>query len=182
MKTTPIASLLILVGLASSVPSSALSAVTGPQPEFRTEVVFLEPEKFTDVRERHLDNEETRNHILTLLKTYLQERAQAHVPEGGKLSVTINDVDLAGDFEPWRGPAAHDVRIVKDIYAPRISLTFQLTNAAGEILKQGTRKLRNLDFMSNSLGSFINEPYRHEKTLIDDWLRDEFPRSKKKKS
>lgn len=154
------------------------SSLAAPAPAFRTEVVFFEREKFTDVRDQNLESEKSRDAILDHLKTYLQERAQAYVPEGAKLAVTIKDVDMAGDFEPWRLPAGHDVRIVREIYVPRIKLAFQLTDANGEVAKQGTRDLRNLDFMRSALGNF-NEPYRYEKALIDDWLRAEFPRNKK---
>ena len=43
------------------------------------------------------------------------------VPEGDKLTITFTDIDLAGDFEPWRGPQWDEVRIVKAIYPPRSS-------------------------------------------------------------
>ncbi|HEX2854607.1 MAG TPA: DUF3016 domain-containing protein [Opitutaceae bacterium] len=178
MKTALIKSLVMLGGLGGTFLFTGLAA---PAPEYRTEVVFFEREKFTDVRDQNFDNDKNRDAILEQLKTYLQERAQLYVPEGAKLSVTIKDVDMAGEFEPWRTPAGHDVRIVKEIYAPRIKLAFQFTDANGEVVKQGTRDLRNLDFMRNSFGNF-NEPYRYEKALIDDWLRAEFPRAKKNTS
>lgn len=175
MKTTLIKSLVLLSGFGGTLLPASLAA---PAPEFRTEVVFFEREKFTDVKDRNLDSEKTRDSILEQLKTYLQERAQLYVPEGAKLAVTIKDVDMAGDFEPGRFPAGHDVRIVKEIYAPRIKLAFQLTDANGEVVKQGARNLHDPDFMRTAMGSF-NEPYKYEKALIDDWLRGEFPRAKK---
>jgi hypothetical protein len=175
MKTMPI-KLLLLAGLGGTLISSTVQAAP-TEKQFRTEVVFFERENFTDVRDGNLGTEKGRDNILELLKTYLQERAQAYVPEGSTLSVTIKDVDLAGDFEPWRGLAAHDVRIVKEIYVPRIKLAFRLTDANGEVVKQGNRDLRDLNFMMGSLGTF-NEPYRYEKAMIDNWLRSEFERVK----
>jgi hypothetical protein len=166
--------LLFIVGFGSALISPGLQAAPS---DSRTEVVFFEREKFTDARDSFSGTDKGRDGILEVLKNYLQERAQVYVPEGSKLSVTIKDVDLAGDFEPWRS-AAHDVRIVKDIYPPRISLAFRLTDANGEVVKQGTRDLRDLNFMQTSIGTF-NEPYRHEKALIDGWLRTEFERNKK---
>lgn len=180
MKTTLIKSLVLLGGFAGAITSSGLAAPT-PAPEYRTEVVFFEREKFTDVREQNFDSEKSRDAILDQLKTYIQERAQLYVSEGAKLAITIKDVDLAGEFEPWRAPAGHDVRIVREIYAPRIKLAFQLTDANGEVVKQGARDLRSMDFMRTAFGNF-NEPYRYEKALLDDWLRTEFPRTKKNPS
>jgi hypothetical protein len=153
-----------------------LSAAT-PKADFRTTVVFFEPEKFTEVSDRYNGTDQGRADILDLLKDYIQERAQSFVREGEKLSITITDVDLAGDYEPWRGAFTHDIRIVKDIYPPRISLSFKLTGADGEVIKQGTRDLKNLGFLQ-SIAPPVNESYRHEKALIDDWLRAEFARKK----
>jgi hypothetical protein len=156
-----------------------LNAIAGlaltPKPEFRTSVVFFEPEKFTEVSDRYLGSDQGRDDILNLLKDYLQERAQNFVREGEKLSITITDVDLAGEYEPWHRGFAQDVRIVKDLYPPRIKLAFKLTAADGTVIKEGARDLRNHSFLASS-GLPNNESYRHEKALLDDWLRAEFAR------
>lgn len=140
---------------------------------------FFEPQSFKDVGDRYNDSERSRDYILGELRKHLQERAQSYISEGQKLLVTITDVDLAGEFEPWRGPAAGDVRIVKEIYPPRIKLSFRLTDAAGEVIKQGERELTNLNFLMTAAPTLISDPYRHDKALLDDWLRAEFRRDPK---
>ena len=176
MKTTPI--LLLLAGFSGASVIPAGFAAPAPKAELRTAVSFFEPEKFTDVRDSNVSTEKSRADILDQLKTHLQERAQTYVPEGGKLSVTVTDVDLAGDFEPWRGPSAQDVRIVRDMYPPRINLSFRLTDANGDVIKQGSRELRDLNFMQG-ISIARNDPYHYEKALLDDWLRSEFQPNKK---
>ena len=101
------------------------------------------------------------------------------MPEGHTLSVTFTDIDMAGDFEPWRGVRFDDVRIVKDIYPPRIVLSFRLTDADGNVVKQGKRDLRDIAFMMKITMGFRDDSVRHEKALLDDWLRSEFPRVRK---
>jgi hypothetical protein len=86
---------------------------------------------------------------------------------------------MAGDFEPWRGPRFDDIRIVKDIYPPRMNLAFRLTDAEGTVVKEGKRELRDLSFLMKITMSFRDDPVRHEKALVDDWLRAEFPRVRK---
>jgi hypothetical protein len=179
MKTKVLSFSALLAGLLGSAVLPALTAKEETTSTYRTEVNFLEPERFTDVRERNYDSESDRDRILGELKTHLQKQAQAYVPEGGKLSVKITDVDLAGEFEPWRGPAAQDVRIVKDIYAPRINLSYRLTDANGEVIKQGERVLTNMSFLLTASPTSVSDPLRHEKALIDDWLRSEFGQVKK---
>ena len=55
---------------------------------------------------------------LEMLRRYLTEVADSYIPDGCKLTMTFTDIDLAGDFEPWRGPQADDIRIIRDIYPP----------------------------------------------------------------
>lgn len=168
----------VVAGLAGSLALPTLLPAAPPSDaESRTDVVFFERERFADVRTNSFHTDEDRDHILNHLKTYLQQQAQAYVPEGAKLSVTIKQVDLAGDFEPWHGVRAQDIRIVKDIYPPRIDLVFKLTDANGEIVKQGTRQLRDMNFMHSTLGH-LSDFLRYEKALFDAWLRTEFSRTK----
>lgn len=168
---------LILTAVFGLVVAGALRAGPEVKPGSRAVVVFAQPEKFTDVKEDLVGSDKGRDATLGLLREYFVSRAGKFVPEGQMLTVTITDVDLAGDFEPWRGPNLQDVRIVKDIYPPRIDLSFKLTDASGKVLKEGTRKLRDLAFMMK-LSIHKDDPLRHEKALLDDWLSRDFIRIK----
>jgi hypothetical protein len=162
-----------LLGLAP-----ALAAAEGPRTIARAQVEFFEPQKFTDVRDSYQGDFE-RTTYLQQIRDHLLEQAKYYVPDGHLLSVTFTDVDMAGDFEPWRGPAWNDVRVVKDIYPPRLNFAFRLTDAEGQVVKQGKRELRDLAFLMKITMGFRDDPVRHEKALIDDWLRAEFPRVRK---
>ena len=114
-----------------------------------------------------------------VIKEYLTGRAVKGLTAGQKLAITFTDVDLAGDFEPWRGGQWGDVRIVKDIYPPRLVLAFRLTDADGAIVKEGKRDLRDLAFLMKITMGFRDDPLRHEKALLDDWLSADFRGEKK---
>jgi hypothetical protein len=79
---------------------------------------------------------------------------------------------MAGEYEPWR-PRAYGVRIVRDVYPPRIDLRFRLAAADGSLLKEGECKLRDPAFMATALLYFRDDPLRYEKALLDDWLERE---------
>lgn len=166
---------LIIIALAGAVGATGLSAASGKGANARAEVNFLEPKKFTDVKDSDLGDHE-RTTYLDSLRDHILQQAKYFVPAGHRLTVTFTDIDMAGDFEPWLGPWFSDVRIVKDIYPPRLALSFQLVDAAGQVVKQGKRELRDLAFLMKITLSFRDDPMRHEKGLIDDWLRLEFPR------
>ena len=147
--------------------------------EARVEVVYSNPEKFTDVKDSMMPSERAREDYLTLIKEFLQERGARVVPEGGKLVMTFTDIDLAGDFEPWRGPQFNDVRVVKEIYPPRMNFSFKLTDASGAVLQEGERQLRDTSFQLSATPAFSSDSLRYEKGMLDNWLRSEFAKSKK---
>lgn len=147
----------------------------------RVEVIFDHPEKFADAADGQRGSEFGRDSNLELLRKHLQERATGYLAEDQRLTVTVTDVDLAGEVEPWRTPQFSDVRIVKDIYAPRIALAFRLTDGTGAVVKEGTRNLSDLSFMMNVHGADRSDSRIYEKDLLDTWLRREFGSKKKKK-
>lgn len=166
MKTLPLLLTLTLAGT-----TAAVAAVDKPEPT-RVVVNFFEPEKFTDVKDGSFGTEKGRDGILRELRDYIVERAEKALPPGQKLSVTFLDVDLAGDYEPWRGPRLDDVRIVKDIYPPRFKLAFRVLNEAGDTVKEGERKLSDLSFMSR-LTINRQDHLRYEKEILNDWIRSD---------
>ncbi len=157
--------------------STGWAAEPAAKSDGRAEVTFVHPDKFADVRSNYMENDKDRDAILDQLKDYIVTKSKSVVPEGQKLLVSVTDVDMAGDFEPWRGPAMQDVRVVKDVYPPKIDLEFKLVDAKGAVLKEGKRQLRDLAFqMKISINR--DDELRYEKALLDDWIRDDFPRAK----
>jgi hypothetical protein len=150
----------------------------GPAQAARVEIVYVNPEKFTDVKDSQMALDRDRDGYLEQIKEYLVERAGKYLPEGQTLTVTISDIDMAGDFEPWRGPQFNDVRIVKEIYPPRVNLSFKLMDASGAVVKDGERQLRDLNFQMSATPAFTSDPLRYEKALLDSWVRSEFPKTK----
>jgi hypothetical protein len=146
-----------------------LSATAG-QAGDRVEVAFVHPEKFTDAG-RYWGSDASRQHNLTELARHIERRAARLLPQDRRLAVSITEVDLAGGFEPWRRNLG-DVRIVRDVYPPRIDLSFRLTAADGSVLKQGERRLRDLAFQTGAT-VYRDDPLRYEKALIDGWLERE---------
>lgn len=144
----------------------------------RVEVAFDHPEKFKDVRESSMQSDKDRDHLLGQIQSYVEEQAQRLVAPDQKLTITFTEIDMAGDFEPWRGPQWSDIRVVKDIYPPRIDLSYKLTDGSGAVLREGTAQLRDLMFTSR-MTMDRNDPLRIEKDLLRDWLRSEFKAPRK---
>jgi hypothetical protein len=171
---------LLRLGLFSAFAAGGLfAAKPAPVPGAVT-IVFDHPEKYTDVKDSwsDYDNERGRDHYLPLLREHLEKTVARRLPAGQQLTLTFSDIDLAGDFEPWRGVQFDDIRVVKDIYVPRLNFAFKVTDASGAVIKSGDRKLVELGFQLGITPGFRDDPLRYEKAMLDNWLGQEFPTRK----
>ncbi|WCM93573.1 DUF3016 domain-containing protein [Acidovorax sp. NCPPB 2350] len=156
-------------GDAAQVPPRAAAGL----PAGIVSVTYDDPAGFSDARQGVHETARAREAWVDALCLHLSERAAAALPEGQRLEVRITDVQRAGGFEPWRGPQAGQVRIVRDVYPPRIELEFRRLAADGAVLQSGRRVLRDSAFMERTARGAA-DPLRYEKGLIDDWVRQEF--------
>ena len=162
MKTsTLLATLGLFAGVVSAEPAGAVT------------VNFVDADNFTDFTDSYAFPDRGREAYIKELASFIENRAESRLGGDLRLEIVITDVDMAGEFEPWHGPRAQDVRIVKDLYPPRINLSFRLTRTDGTVVAEGNRRLRDLSFMYGSCMT-DSDPLRYEKQLIDNWIRREF--------
>jgi hypothetical protein len=136
-------------------------------------VDFQNPDQFRDVRESLGGS--TDENALAALRTYLQENAPTYLQPGQTLHVTFTDIDLAGDFSNSGNGRYDRVRVIRGIYIPRQEFSFQVTDASGQVVKEGKRTLTDMNFqVSGGLRLDSNQPYFYDKLLLEDWLRKEF--------
>jgi DUF3016 family protein len=110
------------------------------------------------------------------LGDYMIRRGDLMLPSNEKLEVTIEDIKLAGDFEPWHSVSAQDIRFMKDIYPPRMSLHYKLISSDGTLIRESENNLLDLAYLQRTVPT-NTDPLRYDKRLIDDWLRQEFARA-----
>lgn len=161
MKTT---TLVTALGLFASVLAA--------EPAAAVTVDFVDTDKFTDFSESYSFPERGRPYIVKRLSDYITQRAERKLPAGLQLHVVVTDVDMAGEYEPWRMSSSRDIRIVKDLYPPRINLSFRIVNAEGRVVAEGDRKLRDMSFMYSGR-ALDSDPLKYEKKLLDRWISRE---------
>jgi hypothetical protein len=164
--------LMVFLGLVSV---GAAVAARPDKPGAAVEVTFVAPEKFTDVRDDYMDSEKGRDALLSQLKDHLVKQGARLLAGDQRLEIKVTEVDLAGDFEPWRGPNFQDIRIVKDLYPPRVNLEFRLIGADGKVVSEGKRELRDISYLMN-IALPTSDPLRYDKEMLTNWLRQEFRR------
>ena len=150
---------------------------TFEQPEHvaRIHVVFVEPEKFTDARRAEFKpNSEA---ILDATAKFMQEMGEETIPRDMNLDIRVTDVDLAGNFEPWRGRQSEQVRITNQLYPPRVSLEYGVIDAWGQVIQSGKRDLTDLNYQLRIFYP-MDDYLRYEKDLLRHWFRTEFGKLK----
>jgi hypothetical protein len=143
-------------------------------PATRVEVVYVDAEKFSDVRDGYTQTAAARTFFLDELRRHIERRAAPRLADGETLVVTITNVHLAGDYEA-RTPTTTNVRIVREVMPARIDLSFRLTRADGTVVAAGERRLRSTGYPVG-VGIDPSDPLVYEKVLLDDWLRQDLPR------
>jgi hypothetical protein len=162
LKSSVLFAAMAMVGVAAADPS-------------RVTVNWAPAEQLTEVRQNPMERGQLRaKDWESALGAYLQKRADKQLAPGQRLDVTFDDIKLAGDYEPWHSAQAQDIRFMKDIYPPRATLTYKLTDANGRTIKEGSSKLLDLAFMERPLPAGDSDPLRFDKRMLDDWLRKEF--------
>lgn len=179
MKILPLFAGLALALLIAGPVAAKTRNVTDPDAprslpaEGPVSVSWSDPAQFTEIRYSHNRWESQRGNWVVRLAEYLRKSTEKALPAGQRVEFNITNIKLAGDYEPWRGPNTHDVRIVRDIYPPRMTFTFTRYGADGQIIEQGERKLADMGFLTAGGSSLNSDPLRYEKRMVDDWIRRE---------
>lgn len=104
------------------------------------------------------------------LQPVFTDLAKRYLADGEVLQVSVRDVDLAGDVQPWRR-GLEDVRIVKSIYPPAINFDWKVVNAAGETVREGSENLRDMNFEFNARPVTMRRMFDYEEQMLRDWGR-----------
>ena len=151
--------LLVAAGLASAATVS---------------VTFVQPEKFTDAG--HSRGRATERDLAALredLQQHLQRLADRKLAASDTLQVEVLDIDLAGDFEFNRLTRFSDVRVVRDIASPRITLRY--TGKLGDRVVSGAEEeLSNMNFLWGHNRYSGGDRLRYEKPMLDRWFDKRF--------
>ena len=104
-----------------------------------SEITWNEVDDYRDLRPGNLSTKKKfQEHFFSDIEEHVAKLAVT-LPEGQKLSMTVTDVDLAGDV---RIGSMSEVRIVKNIYHPRIEFSYKLTNADGSMVVEDSINLK----------------------------------------
>jgi len=137
-------------------------------------VQWTDPNQFTEIRFSGNRFQSQQGDWVQDLAEHFRDSIVRRLPPGDRMAITITDIKRAGEFEPWHGPRGDDIRIVKDLYPPRISFSYVWTDSSGKVVDQGEQRLIDTAFLMNDSRINNSDQLRYEKRMIDDWTRRQF--------
>jgi hypothetical protein len=157
----------LLVFLGGMLLPASLSAQTdGP-----VLVHFHEPMQFTDFKETSFPSERMTRALMVDFARAIRRATLRHLPEGYSIQVTFNDIDLAGQLASEMGASDQDVRVIRDIYPPRLRFVYTVRGPTGEVLAEGEENLSDLNFMASVPHLRRQDPFIYETELFRNWVR-----------
>lgn len=134
------------------------------------ELNWVKPETYADMRSGEQSRKAFREHTFKVLEKHFLKLAD-NLPQNQILKVDILNIDLAGEID-FAG--ARQIRILREPYVPRISLSYQLIDDNNAIVMSGSNKLKSMSFLQNSNFRYRSESLGHEKKMLDVWFKREF--------
>lgn len=135
-----------------------------------SEVKWINPDDYRDVDAGEGHKAKFKAKVFADFEKHF-EKLSAKLPEGQNLLVEVTDVDLAGDVNHG---GMRRIRIVKDLYFPRIKFSYQLVDGKKQELSSGTVNLKDMSFMMGSSLRHSNDSLTYEKNMLDEWFSKTF--------
>ena len=142
--------------------SSALAA--------KVEIKWTDPDKYTDIHAGENNRKNFREQTFTNFEKHFSKLA-SQLPEGQTLKVEVTNVELAGTT--FHG-GMNRIRVVKEMYPPRMEFSYKVINADNSIALEGKAKLKNMNFMMGRTLRYRNDSLGYEKVMIDKWFAETF--------
>ncbi|MFC4862562.1 DUF3016 domain-containing protein [Pseudomonas sp. MAHUQ-62] len=134
-----------------------------------TEVSFSQPDKYSDARLNRDYGRGADDFVLKDLKAHIEKLGKRYLQSGQTLKMDIRDIDLAGQFEPWR-VNFQDVRFMREVTWPRIKLHYSLEQDGKTLVSRDVTVI-DQSYLQHGNYYFSNDRLRYEKTMLDDWFR-----------
>ena len=164
------------VSATALIAAVAVAAFAAPsEPPARVQVTWAPVEQLSETRNNPPNRGWLRpDEWMQSLGDRLRKTADRILPPEQQLQVHVDDISLAGRFEPVHRPGQQDTRVMREVYSPWMNLHFTLLAADGTTIREGDAKLGEPSYLRRAVASDPNDPLRYDKRMIDDWLRKEF--------
>lgn len=138
-------------------------------------VVFVDPEKYSDASYSSSFSSATdRADVQQEIEAHLGRLSERYLAPRDSLKIEVLDIDLAGRIEPLRArTGGGDMRVVRDISWPRMTLVYTLTRAQ-QFTARREEVLSDPNFLTSFNRYSSGDRLRYEKAMLDRWFKESF--------
>jgi hypothetical protein len=155
--------------IAYLIVTAALVPLTNVQAA-DVEVKWTNSDKYSDIDAGEEHRKHFKERTFKAFEKHFSKLA-ATLPENQKLVLDITNIDLAGDV---RHGGMNRIRVVKDIYFPRMEFTYQLLSADNTVVKSEDVSLKDMGFLMHNGLKYRSQSLGYEKEMFDGWFKDTF--------
>lgn len=161
---------LILAGvLVSGSTLAADKPVENPVTEDGVvKITWQDPKKYSDIESAAERQSRYEQRVFDSITESLNKLATRALTHGEKLELTVTNLDLAGDVRPTFGATSNDIRVLKDVYPPRINFSYKVTKGS-QIVMSGDEELRDLNYL-RGIKSVRQGSFHYENQMIKQWF------------
>jgi hypothetical protein len=134
------------------------------------ETEWVKPSTYDDIRSGDQNRKAFRERVFNSLEKHFVKLAN-NLPKEYTVKISVLNVDLAGEID-FSG--SRKVRVLRDPYFPRITLSYQLLNSNKKVVGSGKDKLKNMSFLQSSNLRYRSDSLAHEKKMLDEWFKKTF--------
>ena len=134
------------------------------------EVKWSNTEKYSDIDAGEEHRKHFKDRTFKAFEQHFTKMAES-LPAQQKLVLDITNLDLAGDVNHG---GIKRIRVVKNIFFPRMEFSYQLLSADNSIVKSAEISLKDMGFLSHSNLRYRNKALGYEKEMFDDWFKKAF--------
>jgi len=149
----------------------SFALISPPSSAAKSEIKWNNPEKYRDIKAGDENRKAFKARVYKTFEKHFAKLAEK-LPENQTLKIEINDIDLAGDVNI--GGGINRIRIITDLYFPRMKFSYNLLNADNTSAKAGEINLKDMSFMLGSNLRYRNDSFGYDKKMIAEWFKDTF--------
>lgn len=95
------------------------------------------------------------------------------LPEGYSWDVVVTDIDLAGDVNHMFTQTGQRIRVIKEVFIPRINFSYTLLDQNKTVvIEEKDLKLKDMGFMSRIGANRADQSFEFERVMLERWFKD----------
>lgn len=146
--------------------------VAGTAAAAEVKVEYKDYKKFTDMKPANEARGSFEKRTMASFDKIFADLAK-QLPEGYSWNVVVTDIDLAGDVNHMFTQTGQQIRVIKDVFIPRVNFSYTLLDQnKGVVAEEKDLKVKDMGFMSRISNTRANEAYEYERVMLERWFKD----------